>query len=437
MTGTSTTGSIAAYSGNVSPGNSWTNLTDGQASSKVTNNDISHDTYFDGTAMNSGASITYTFNSTTFPKGISLTQVRSISGWADTTSFSNQKYTISVAPVNALTSFTQVASVNYAAFSGNAGTPNSSQVTLTDTTGFLANNVGAVRFSIGNNGGTGQVFREINVLGTASTTTPPPPPPPVPSIMPLGDLITYGDLSASARGPIPGGYRTKLYTNLKNANYSFNYVGSQTGNASATLTAANQVNNEGHNGYRIDQITNNLDASDGTGGNNGGFWLAGGGGTGRAAVTPDFILLHIGTNDILQNFNTATMGTRLDGLINQLTTDRPNANVLVASIIPLVNSGQNTLVQSYDAQIQNVIVPKYQAMGRHVFFVDQYHNFVDSNGNVISSLLPDGIHPNQTGYDLMGDTWASAVQSVPEPSTAGAIMVACSALFLRRRRLPV
>ena len=146
------------------------------------------------------------------------------------------------------------------------------------------------------------------MTGQPSTTTPRRRPRPSPAIMPLGDSITYGDQGKPA-APSPAATARSSTPTCTNAGYTFNFVGSQTGNASATLTAAGQVNNEGHNGYRIDQITNNLDASDGTGGNNGGYWLAGGGGTGRAAPDPDDILLHIGTNDILQHYDPSFSGT--------------------------------------------------------------------------------------------------------------------------------
>ena len=56
-------------------------------------------------------------------------------------------------------------------------------------------------------------------------------------------------------------------------------------------------------------------------------------------------------------------------------------------------------------------MPKYQNLGRQVSFVNQYQNFVSPNGTIKSTLLPDGVHPNQAGYDLMAETWSIAIQS--------------------------
>src|SRR5262249_35732673 len=152
---------------------------------------------------------------------------------------------------------------------------------------------------------------------------------------------------------------------------------------------AGQAHQEGHPGYRIDQIANNLDGNDRSGGNNGGLWF-------HKPSPPNIILLHIGTNDILQNFATATMATRLDQLIGQIVADSPTSLLFVSNIIPLNRAAQNQLVQDHNAQIRDVIVPKHTSLGGNVFFVDQYANFVDANGNIVH-LTPDGIHPDQDG----------------------------------------
>jgi len=226
------------------------------------------------------------------------------------------------------------------------------------------------------------------------------------TIMPLGDSITYGD---TFNGPIPGGYRTQLYSNLENAGYSFAFVGTQTENPSSALTQAGQTHHEGHDGYTMDLIAKNLDGNGGSSNfsnNNGGFWF-------HEPAPPDIILLHTGSSDLSPDISASTMAERLDKLIGQIVADSPSSFLFVAGIIPF--PAQNQLVQDYNAQIRDVIVPKYASLGAKVIFVDQYANFVDANGNIIH-IGPDNAHPDQTGYDLMGDTWAAAVQqALPLP----------------------
>ena len=248
----------------------------------------------------------------------------------------------------------------------------------------------------------------------------PPPAPPVIKIMPLGDSITDGSGAA-------GGYRTKLYNDLTNAGLNVSFVGSATDNNSATLINAGQVNHEGHSGYRIDQITNNLDASDASSGNNGGFWFPGGGTTGRSAVSPDYILLLIGTNDFGQNFSTATAKDRLDALITRITGDRPGAKLIVSNLLKRTdNATAEAGIETQFNPFVPQIVANHQALGQSVYFLD-----LNSVINPATDL-GDGLHPNQAGYDKMGDAWFNAIQATPEPTAFG--FLPCLAVLLLRRK---
>jgi lysophospholipase L1-like esterase len=134
------------------------------------------------------------------------------------------------------------------------------------------------------------------------------------------------------------------------------------------------------------------------------------------------------------------MAQRLDKLIGQIVADSPASLLFVSSILPTFHNPpiDNALVQAYNAQIKDVIVPKYQSLGDNVIFVDQYANFVDANGNVIH-IGSDNVHPDQVGYDRMGDTWAAALQqAIPEPSSAlllslGGLLIVLWELQFRRR----
>ena len=232
------------------------------------------------------------------------------------------------------------------------------------------------------------------------------------TIMPLGDSITWGAADFSGAGS--GGYRPRLYSDLHNAGYIFTFVGTSIDNPSPLLISARQRNHEGHPGYGIDQIANNLDGNDGSGGNNGGFWF-------HKPAPPNIILLLAGAADILGGASAATTAQRMDKLIGQIVADSPTSLLFVASSNPfkVLNANQNQLLQAFNMQIRDVLVPKYESLGDNVIFVDQYANFVDASGKFIH-IGPDGIHPDQIGYDLMGDTWAAALQQaapVPEPSS--------------------
>jgi lysophospholipase L1-like esterase len=194
-------------------------------------------------------------------------------------------------------------------------------------------------------------------------------------VMPLGDSITEGT-------QVPGGYRIGLWQRLAAAGYRTDFVGSQF-NGPGNL---GDHDHEGHPGWRIDQIDANI-----TG------WLR--------TTTPRTVLLHIGTNDVLQNSNVAGAPNRLSTLIDHITTTAPAADVFVASIIPISNAGQESAARTFNAAIPGIVQSKVNA-GKRVHFVDMHAAL--NTGDLI-----DGVHPTAGGYDKMAATWYNALRAVP------------------------
>jgi hypothetical protein len=143
---------------------------------------------------------------------------------------------------------------------------------------------------------------------------------------------------------------------------------------------------EGHPGWRIDQIDANIVG-----------WLQ--------TFTPHTVLLHIGTNDVLQNFNLSGAPGRLSTLIDHITNTVPTAEVFVAQIIPLANASQDAAARTFNAAIPGIVQSKVNA-GRHVHLVDMHSALTTAD-------LIDGVHPTAGGYDKMAATWFTALRSVP------------------------
>ena len=194
-------------------------------------------------------------------------------------------------------------------------------------------------------------------------------------VMPLGDSITEGT-------QIPGGYRIGLWQRLVNGRYTVDFVGSQF-NGPASL---GDRDHQGHPGWRIDQIDANVVG-----------WLN--------TQRPKTVLLHIGTNDILQNYNVSTAPNRLSTLIDRITTTAPEAEVFVAQIITLTNTNQAAAVRTFNAAIPGIVQSKVNA-GKRVHLVNMHSAL--TTGDLI-----DGIHPTANGYDKMAAVWYGALQSVP------------------------
>ncbi len=288
------------------------------------------------------------------------------------------------------------------------------------------------------------------------------------TIMPLGDSLTWGydggpDTPQYLSSLDTGGYRSPLYSALVGDNINVNYVGTDTGNPSPTLTAAGQTAHNGFNSFTINQIDGNLSASQPASNgisNDGGYWLTGGGGTGRGPETADVILLQIGANDLVSGVDPNFVGPgpetdaqvaadaalRLQTLINDIRTLEPNATLLVDGTSPLLNgAAYTTRSQDYDVDVQNLVLNSYH--GDQVYYVNMWNA-------IYSGALPgylyfenDGVHLNTLGYDAMAQAWYQAIisdvnfqeyQAVPEPSTVGLFLVGALGLFgvqrLRNKR---
>lgn len=245
----------------------------------------------------------------------------------------------------------------------------------------------------GDNKWAGPTVIEAGTLRLAA----PPSFPATLRIMPLGDSITYGNHGTNA------GYRGPLFSKLQPLVPGFQYVGTST--LFPGSLPEDQRSHDGRPSYNIQDIHNNLDGLDSTrfllhGGTardpNGGYWLTGGGGTGRLPMFPDVVLLMVGTNDL--DLLPGADG-RLRMLLEKLLTLRPGSHVLVAKITPVtVHDGEET----YNTLLETV-VETMRGEGWKVRLVDLNTGF-PTNG-----LNPDGVHPNDIGFDWMADQWQEAL----------------------------
>jgi lysophospholipase L1-like esterase len=199
-------------------------------------------------------------------------------------------------------------------------------------------------------------------------------------IMPLGDSITDGY-------NVPGGYRIGLWQREANAGRAVDFVGSGF-NGPAEL---GDHDHEGHSGWRIDQLDANIVG-----------WLQ--------ATNPRTVLLHIGTNDIGQNYDVANAPARLSTLIDHIRTLEPNVELFVAQIIPVSDANNEAKTQTFNAALPGIVAQK-----------GPMTHLVDMHSAITTADLADGVHPNAAGYDKMAARWFSALQSVPASLTSIAV----------------
>lgn len=189
-------------------------------------------------------------------------------------------------------------------------------------------------------------------------------------VMPLGDSITYGIGSSGWDG-----YRWDLARYITEVQQigTFDYVGSMQSGQEP------DKDHEGHRGWRIDQLTDQVAG-----------WIQ--------TYHPDLILLHAGVNDAGQGASPQTMDDRMRSLLAAILAADPDVRVIVGDLIPTwygtVNDVESVAIQRFDVRLPTIVADA----GPRVTLARM--SYAVTNG-----LLGDGTHPDDTGYRYMAYVW--------------------------------
>lgn len=217
----------------------------------------------------------------------------------------------------------------------------------------------------GNTSGQSNAASATTLAGSGGSTL---------KIMPLGDSITDGYL-------IPGAYRINLHPLLVSSGVNFDFVGAMQ-NGPSTLP---DRDHEGHSGRRIEQVHALIDQ-----------WGY------ITTFKPNIVLLMLGTNDVIQDYQMNTAPARLMALIDRIHELNPNTMVLVANL-PTIGPSYLARLNTFNAAIKPLILAKVQA-GEKVRFVEQ-------NTGSLWAETYDGVHPNEAGYVKIANNWHMAIMS--------------------------
>lgn len=127
------------------------------------------------------------------------------------------------------------------------------------------------------------------------------------------------------------------------------------------------------------------------------------------ALRPKAVVLMIGTNNIGLNSDKKTPRNQLPEIaqgveanVRYLRQQLPDAKILLLAIFP---RGEKDSKERADVAEVNRNIAKL-ADGQHVFFLDLGPKFLEPDGTLPKSLMPDLLHPNAKGYEI----WAEAIK---------------------------
>ncbi|WYZ35166.1 hypothetical protein EsH8_I_001442 [Colletotrichum jinshuiense] len=193
-------------------------------------------------------------------------------------------------------------------------------------------------------------------------------------IMPLGASITYGLTSSDGNG-----YREKLRNLLVADGNPVDMVGSH---PNGTME---DNENEGWSGFRIEQVLAKAKVSVPT-------------------TLPNLVLINAGTNDCVQNFDTANASARVLEMLEYIWDTSRRASIVLSTLLVNGNANTEACVLQVNEQYKK-LVEEQQAKSKKVVLVDMH-----SDKGPLKSDLVDGTHPSDEGYGKMANIWFEGIK---------------------------
>ncbi len=116
---------------------------------------------------------------------------------------------------------------------------------------------------------------------------------------------------------------------------------------------------------------------------------------------PDIILLHNGTNDLLQGTSAEEAAERLEDVLSEIV-EVSDAHVIVAGVWD--QSSDERTREEFE-RLSAVTVAGFWERGHSM-------RFVDATGLLAADELADGLHPNTQGYQRIAEMWEREILDV-------------------------
>ena len=121
-------------------------------------------------------------------------------------------------------------------------------------------------------------------------------------------------------------------------------------------------------------------------------------------ISPKAAVVMIGTNNTGHRQDPADeTAAGIEAIVDQLGKKLPNTKVLLLAIFPRGASADDKLRQLNDAINERI---SKLADNQRVFYLDVADKFLEDDGTLPKSIMPDLLHPNEQGYEI----WAQAME---------------------------
>jgi len=125
-------------------------------------------------------------------------------------------------------------------------------------------------------------------------------------------------------------------------------------------------------------------------------------------IAPKLAVVMIGTNNAGHRQDKPEhTAAGIEAILAELKERLPKTKILLLAIFPRGATSQDPLRKINDATNERI---RQLADGQHVFYLDINRSFLDEDGRLPTSIMPDLLHPEARGYQL----WAEAMEPTLE-----------------------
>lgn len=137
----------------------------------------------------------------------------------------------------------------------------------------------------------------------------------------------------------------------------------------------------------------------------------------KPSAKNSMVLIHLGTNDVHLGVAEATSVQNMIDIVTLIHNYDSTIDVYVAKIIPDRIGSEETLVDSYNSALNTAMVALQGSLPKtNLYIVDMNAAFENlANCNPLSACYSDTIHPNDTGYQIMANTWYAEISQHLDP----------------------
>lgn len=229
----------------------------------------------------------------------------------------------------------------------------------------------------------------LNACDKEDDSTPKPQSTSINKILPLGASRVEG-----AR-PDFESYRYELWKDLKENNWSFDFIGTQSDNSSyPSFNNENfDIDHEGRGGWTSGDILEGLND-----------WLS-------QTGSPDIVLFSSpGGNDALEGLPYGDVVENINNIIDIIQTNNPNVTIIIEQMAPGRSDVMTPELTDYFEQLQQevlTIASNQSTSTSQVIAIDMITDFNDS-------LLADDVHYNEAGAEFIATRYYNVLINVLE-----------------------